>query len=194
MRMTIGITAVVFVWVLSACGELQALSLENAATVVQVNSCEDCEGVEQQNLAFIFQEISTNNVFTYIPDLVKSNKAFMKKMAHEDTDLVDRLMKLKKSQTFRMWCFSVSEDGELQALSLENMAAVVQNNACEDCEGVEQQNLAFIFQEISTNDVFMYTKDQMKANRTFMKKLRIWQGSFRKIGVSSVKMSISKTF
>jgi hypothetical protein len=171
MRMTIGITAVVCVCVLSVCGELQALSLENTATVVQINSCEDCEGVDQQNLAFIFQEISTNNIFTYIPDLIESNKAFMKKMATKDTDLAERLMELKKSQKFLMWCFSVSEDGELQALSLENTATVVQNNSCEDCEGGDQQNLAFIFQEISTKDVFMYTKGHMTSNEAFMQKI-----------------------
>jgi hypothetical protein len=171
MRMTIGMTAVVFVCVLSVCGELQALSLENLAAVVQINSCRDCEGVEQQNLAFIFQEISTHNVFTYIPDLIKSNKAFMQKMANKDTDLVERLMNLNTAQTFLMWCFSVSEDGELQALSLKNLAAVVQNNSCQDCEGVEQQNLTFIFQEISTHEVFMYTSDRMKLNKAFMKKM-----------------------
>jgi hypothetical protein len=171
MRMTIGITAFVFVCVLSVCGELQAVSLENVATVVQINSCEGCEEVDQQNLAFIFQEISTDNVFTYIPDLIKSNKAFMQKMANKDTDLVERLMNLKKSQKFLMWCFSISEDGELQALSLENAATVVQINSCEGCEGVDQQNLAFIFQEISTNDVFMYIKDRIKSNKVFMKKI-----------------------
>jgi hypothetical protein len=171
MRMRIGLTAFVFVCVLSVCGELQALSLENMAAVVQINSCQDCEGVEQQNLAFIFQEISTHNVFTYIPDLIKSNKAFMQKMANKDTDLVERLMNLNKAQEFLMWCFSVSQDGELQALSLENMAAVVQINSCQDCEGVEQQSLAFIFQEISTHDVFMYTPDRMKPNKAFMQKI-----------------------
>jgi hypothetical protein len=171
MRMTIGITAFVFVCVLSVCGELQALSLENMATVVQINSCQDCEGVEQQNLAFIFQEISTNNIFTYIPDLIKSNKALMQKMANKDTDLIERLMNLKKSQKFLMWCFSISEDGELQALSLENVATVVQDNSCKDCEGVEQKNLAFIFQEINTNYVFMHTKTHMKSNKAFMKKI-----------------------
>jgi hypothetical protein len=171
MRMIIGITALVFVCVCSVSGDLQALSLENMATVVQVNSCQDCEGVEQQNLAFIFQEISTNNVFTYIPDLIKSNKAFMKKMANKDTDLVERLMNLKKSQKFLMWCFSVSEDGDLQALSLENMATVVQVNSCQDCEGVEQQNLAFIFQEISTNNVFTYIPDRITTNKAFMKNI-----------------------
>ena len=171
MRMIIGITAFVFVCVLSVSGDLQALSLENMATVVQINSCQDCEGVEQQNLAFIFQEISTNNVFTYIPDLLKSNKAFMQKMANEDTDLIERLMNLKKSQEFLMWCFSVSEDGDLQALSLENMATVVQINSCQDCEGVEQQNLAFIFQEISTNNVFTYIPNLLKSNKAFMQKI-----------------------
>jgi hypothetical protein len=171
MRMTIGVTAFLFVCVLSVCGELQALSLENVATVVQINSCQDCEGVEQQNLAFIFQEISTNNVLTYIPDLIKSNKAFMQKMANKDTDLVEQLMNINKSQEFLMWCFSVSEDGELQALSLENMATVVQVNSCQDCEGVEQQNLAFIFQEISTNNVFMHIANRMKSDKVFMKKI-----------------------
>jgi uncharacterized membrane protein len=171
MRMIIGITALVLVYVFSVSGDLQALSLENMATVVQVNSCQDCEGVEQQNLAFIFQEISTNNVFTYIPDLIKSNKVFMKKMANKDIDLVERLMNLKKSQKFLMWCFSVSEDGDLQALSPENMATVVQVNSCQDCEGVEQQNLAFIFQEISTHNVFTYIPDLIKSNKVFMKKI-----------------------
>ena len=79
MRMRIGMAALVFVCVVSVSGELQALSLENMATVVQVNACQDCAGVEQQNLAFIFQDISTNNVFMYAPDLMASNPEFMKK-------------------------------------------------------------------------------------------------------------------
>jgi hypothetical protein len=95
----------------------------------------------------------------------------MQKMANKDTDLVERLMNLKKSQEFLMWCFSVSEDGELQALSLENMATVVQVNSCQDCEGVEQQNLAFIFQEISTNDVFMYIPDLIKSKQDVYEKI-----------------------
>jgi hypothetical protein len=82
MRMTIGMTAFGFACALSVCGELQALSLENMATVVQVNSCQDCGGVEQQTLAFIFQEISTHDVFMYTPDHMKSNKAFMQKIAN----------------------------------------------------------------------------------------------------------------
>ena len=82
MRMIIGITVFVFVCVLSVSGDLQALSLENMATIVQINSCQDCKGVEQQNLAFIFQKISTNNIFMYITDLLKSNKTFMQKMAN----------------------------------------------------------------------------------------------------------------
>jgi hypothetical protein len=140
------------------------------ATVVQVNACQDCAGVEQQNLAFIFQDISTNNVFMYAPDLMASNPEFMKKTVNEGADIAERLMNLNKSQTFLMWIFSVSEDGELQALSLENMATVVQVNACQDCAGVEQQNLAFIFQDISTNNVSMYVPDLMASNPEFMKK------------------------
>jgi hypothetical protein len=171
MRMIIGITAFVFVCILSVIGDLQALSLENTAAIVQINSCQDCEGVDQQNLAFIFQEISTDNIFMYIPDLLKSNTAFMQKMANEYTDLVKWLMNIEKSQEFLMWCFSVAEDGDLQALSLENTAAIVQINSCQDCEGVDQQNLAFIFQEISTDNIFMYIPDLLKSNTAFMQKI-----------------------
>jgi hypothetical protein len=171
MRMIIGITALVFVCVFSVSGDVQALSLENMATVVQVNSCQDCKGVEQQNLAFIFQDISTNDVYTYLPDLVKSNTGLMKKMAKKDADIVELLMHLKKSQKFLMWSFAVAEDGDVQALSLENMATVVQVNSCQDCKGVEQQNLAFIFQDISTNDVFTHIPDVMKSNTGLMAKM-----------------------
>jgi hypothetical protein len=171
MRMRIGVRASVLVCVLSVSVDLQALSLENMATVVQINSCEDCEGVEQQNLAFIFQEISTDAVYTYIPDLIKSNESFMKKISNKDTDIANLLTTLDKAQTFLMWCFSVSEDGGFQALSLENMATIVQNNSCENCEWVEQQNLVLIFQEISTNNVFMYVNDLVKSNNKLMKKI-----------------------
>jgi hypothetical protein len=171
MQMIIGIMALVLMCIFSISGDLQALSLENMATVVQINSCQDCEGVEQQNLAFIFQEISSNNVFMYTPDLMTSNEAFMTKIANIDTDIAELLVNLNNSQTFLMWGFSVSEDGDLQALSLENMATVVQINSCQDCEGVEQQNLAFIFQEISSNNVFMYTPDLMTSNEAFMTKI-----------------------
>jgi hypothetical protein len=171
MRMIIGITALVFVCVFSVSGDVQALSPENMAAVVQVNSCQDCEGVEQQNLAFLFQDISTNDLFMYIPDLMKSNQALVKKMVNKDTDIAELLMNLKKSQIFLMWSFAVAEDGDVQALSPENMAAVVQVNSCQDCEGVEQQNLAFLFQDISTNDLFMYIPDLMKSNQALVKKM-----------------------
>jgi hypothetical protein len=160
-----------FMDVLGASGDLQTLLLENIATVVQINSCQDCEGVTQQNLAFIFQSISTNNIYTYIPDLIKSNKKFMENIPNKGSNLAELLMNLNKSQKFLMWCFSVSENGDLQALSLENIATVVQNNSCQDCEGVTQQNLAFIFQNISTNDVFMYTSDLIKYNQEFIEKI-----------------------
>ena len=67
MRMIIGITALVLVWVFSMSGDLQALLLENMATVVQINTCQNCAEVEQQNLAFILQDINTNNVFYIHP-------------------------------------------------------------------------------------------------------------------------------
>jgi hypothetical protein len=169
--MIIGITALVFVCVFSVSGDLQALSLEDMATVVQINSCQDCEGVEQQNLAFIFQDISTNNVFTYIPDLITSNEVFMKKISNKDSDIAELLMSLDKPQIFLMWIFYVFEDGDLQALSLEDMATVVQINSCQDCEGVEQQNLAFIFQDIGANNVFMYIPNLITSNKAFMKNI-----------------------
>ena len=72
-----------------------------------------------------------------------------------------------------MSIFSVSGDGKVQAFSLENIAAVVQINACQDCEEVEQQNLAFIFQDISSNNVFMYTPTLTTPDETFLNKIAI---------------------
>ena len=82
MRMIMGITALVLVGVFSMSGDVWALSLENIAAVVQINACQDCEEVEQQNLAFIFQDISSNNVFMYIPALTTPDKTFMNKIAN----------------------------------------------------------------------------------------------------------------
>ena len=155
MRMIMGITALVLVWVFSMAGDVWAFSLENIAAVVQINACQDCEEVEQQNLAFIFQDISSNNVFMYTPALTTPDETFLNKMAHGDINTTELLMNLHKSKMFLMSIFSVSGDGKVQAFSLENIAAVVQINACQDCEEVEQQNLAFIFQDISSNNVFI---------------------------------------
>ena len=94
MRMRIGITALVLVWVFSMSGDLQALSLENMATVVQINSCQNCAGVEQQNLAFILQDINTNNVFIFTPNLTASNEVLMNKIANKDIDIDELLMNL----------------------------------------------------------------------------------------------------
>ena len=182
MRMIIGITALVLVWVFSMSGDLQALSLENMATVVQINSCQNCAGVEQQNLAFILQDINTNNVFIFTPNLTASNEVLMNKIANKDIDIDELLMNLDKSQMFLMWLFSVSADGDLQALSLENMATVVQINSCQNCAGVEQQNLAFILQDINTNNVFIFTPNLTASNEVLMNKIinmaNVIQGNF----------------
>src|SRR4030095_5454866 len=86
-------------------------------------------------------------------------------------DIDDLLMNLNKSQMFLMWLFSVSADGDLQALSLENMATVVQINSCQNCAGVEQQNLAFILQDINTNNVFIFTPNLTASNAVLMNKI-----------------------
>jgi uncharacterized membrane protein len=182
MRMIMGITALVLVWVFSMAGDVWAFSLENIAAVVQINACQDCKEVEQQNLAFIFQDISSNNVFMYTPALTTPDETFLNKMAHGDINTTELLMNLHKSKMFLMSIFSVSGDGKVQALSLENIAAVVQINACQDCEEVEQQNLAFIFQDISSNNVFMYTPTLTTPDETFLNKIAniasIVQGNF----------------
>ena len=171
MRMIMGITALVLVWVFSTSGDVWALSLENIAAVVQINACQGCEEVEQQNLAFISQDISSTNVFMYIPALTTPDETFLNKMAKEDINTTELLMNLNKSKMFLMSLFSVSGDGNVQALPLENIAAVIQINACQDCEEVEQQNLAFIFQDISTNNVFMYTPALTTPDETFLNKI-----------------------
>jgi uncharacterized membrane protein len=171
MRMIMGITALVLVWVFSMAGDVWAFSLENIAAVVQINACLDCEEVEQQNLAFIFQDINTNNVFMYMPALTTPGKTFLNKMAKGDINTTELSMNLHKSKMFLMSLFSVSGDGNVQALPLENIAAVVQINACQDCTEVEQQNLAFIFQDISTNNVFMYMPALTAPDETFLNKM-----------------------
>ena len=171
MRMIMGITALVLVWVFSMAGDLWALSLENTATIVQINFCQDCAEVEQQNLAFISQDISSNNVFMYIPALTTPDKTFMNKIANGDTNITELLMNLDKSKIFLMSIFSVSGDGNVQALPLENIATIVQINFCQDCAEVEQQNLAFVFQDISSNNVFMYIPALTTPDETFMNKI-----------------------
>ena len=69
-------------WVFSMAGDGWALSLENIAAVVQMNACQDCTEVEQQNLTFIFQDISTNNVFMYMPALTAPDETFLNKIAN----------------------------------------------------------------------------------------------------------------
>jgi hypothetical protein len=174
MRMIIGITAFVFVCVLSVSGDLQALSLENMATVVQINSCQDCEGVEQQNLAFIFQEISTNNIFTYIPDLLKSNKAFMQKITNIANIVQENIC---------TECASVNEQNlvaifqeididnflvnsnmyqkylDISRNEISNITNISQINECVICQNVDQLNSVFILQHIGSEDLFTPTSE-----------------------------------
>ena len=174
MRMIIGITALVFVCVFSVSGDLQALSLENVATVVQINSCQDCEGVEQQNLAFIFQEISTNNVFMYIPDLITSNEGFIKKVAN-----VARIIQQNiciqcagvKQQEFVTVFQEIDTDNLLVNAdmyqkyldifqdAISNITNITQVNECVICQNVDQLNSVFILQHIGSEDRFTPTSE-----------------------------------
>jgi hypothetical protein len=127
--------------------------------------------VEQQNLVVLSQDISTKNVFMYIPVLTTPDETFLRQMANGDINTTELSMNLHKSKMFLMSLFSVSGDGDVQALPLENIATVVQINACQGCTEVEQQNLAFIFQDISTNNAFMYIPALTTPDETFLNKI-----------------------
>jgi hypothetical protein len=160
--------------VFSVSGNLQALSLENMATVVQVNSCQDCEGVVQQNLAFIFQEISTNDIFMYVPDSMKSNKAFMTKMANianiiQGNICIDCAKVRQQSfvtifQEIDFDSFSVNPHGYQEYLNIHqneisNLLNIAQINECVICQNVDQINSVFILQIIGSEDLFIPTSD-----------------------------------
>jgi hypothetical protein len=182
MRMTIGITAFVFVCVLSVCGDLQALSLENMATVVQINSCHGCEVVGQQNLAFIFQEISTNYVFTYIPDRITSNEEFIKKVAN-----VARIIQQNiciqcagvKQQEFVTVFQEIDTDNllvnadmyqkylDISQDAVSNITNIAQVNECVICQNVDQINSVFILQTIGSEDLFIQTPEFIAQTSLF---------------------------
>jgi hypothetical protein len=182
MRMIMGIMALVVAGVGSTSRDLWALSFENVATVVQVNFCQDCEGVQQQNLAVISQGISSNNLFMYIPALTTTDMIPMNTITNINSDRAALLRQLHTSQIFLLSIFSVSEDGNLQPLSFENVATVVQVNFCQDCEGGQQQNLAVISQGISSNNLFMYipalTTTDMTSMNTIANTARTIQQNF----------------
>ena len=169
MRMRIEMAALVFVCVVSVSGELQALSLENMATVVQVNACQDCAGVEQQNLAFIFQDISTNNVFMYAPDLMASNPEFMKKTANVASTIqeniciectrVNQQNLVAIFQEIDVDNFWLDSDAyqkylDISQNDISNITDVSQINQCVICQNVDQTNLVFILQNIGPEDLF----------------------------------------
>jgi hypothetical protein len=174
MRMVIGLMALVLVCVFSVSGELQALSLENMATSVQINSCQDCEGVEQQNLAFIFQEISTNNVFTYIPDLITSNEAFMKKISNiasiiqensciectsvNQQNLVTIFQEID-IDNFLVNSNVYQEYLDISLNEINNIINISQINDCVICQNVDQINSVFILQHIGSEDRFTPTSE-----------------------------------
>jgi hypothetical protein len=182
MRMIIGITALVFVCVFSMSRDLQALSLENMATVVQINSCQDCEGVGQQNLAFIFQEISTNNIFMYIPDLITSNEGFIKKVAN-----VARIIQQNiciqcagvKQQEFVTVFQEIDTDNllvnadmyqkylDISQDAISNITNIAQVNECVICQNVDQINSVFILQTIGSEDLFIPTPEFIAQNSLF---------------------------
>jgi len=195
MRMIIGITALVLVWVFSMSGDLQALSLANVATVVQINSCQDCAEVEQQNLAFIFQDISSTNVFMYIPDLPTSNEVFMNTIANiasitqenfciecvgvdqqniviviQEIDIDDFLM---NSSTYQ-----ISLDFPQNEIS--NITDISQINECVICQNVDQINLLFILQNIGSEDLFTSTSEGITQGSLFLDLVNIAMIIFRR--------------
>jgi hypothetical protein len=155
------------------------------ATVVQLNSCQDCEGVEQQNLAFIFQEISTNDVFMYIEDRMKFNKMFMKKIVNiaraiqENVCIecasVDQQNLVKIFQEIDIDNFLVNLNIYQKYLhisqnEIDNITNISQINECVICQDVDQINSVFILQHIGSEDRFTPTS-QFRAQDALLSDL-----------------------
>jgi hypothetical protein len=182
MRMIIGKIFLMWSFSVPNDGDLQALSLENMATVVQINSCQDCEGVGQQNLAFVFQEISTNNVFMYTPDLITSNEGFIKKVAN-----VARVIQQNiciqcaevKQQEFVTVFQEIDTDNllvnadmyqkylDISQDAISNITNIAQINECVICQNVDQINSVFILQTIGSEDLFIPTPEFIAQNSLF---------------------------
>jgi hypothetical protein len=144
------------------------------ATVVQVNSCQDCEGVEQKNLAFIFQEISTNDVFMYTTNRMKSNKMFMKKITNiasiiqENSCIectsVDQQNLVTIFQEIDIDNLLVNSDVyqkylDISRNEINNITNISQINECVICQNVNQLNSVFILQHIGSEDRFTPTSE-----------------------------------
>ena len=71
----------------------------------------------------------------YIPAPTTADMIPMNTITNTNGDRAALLRQLHTSQIFLLSIFSVSEDGNLQPLSFENVATVVQVNFCQDCEG-----------------------------------------------------------
>jgi hypothetical protein len=183
MQMIIGIMALVLMCIFSISGDLQALSLENMATVVQINSCQDCEGVEQQNLAFIFQEISSNNVFMYTPDLMTSNEAFMTKIANIasiiQANICIECARVKQQEFVTIFQeididnFLVNSNMyqkylDISQNEISSITNIFQINECVICQNVDQVNSVFILQTIGSEDLFIPTLESIAQDSLFI--------------------------
>jgi hypothetical protein len=202
MRMIIGIAALVFVCVFSVSGDLQALSLEDMATVVQINSCQDCEGVEQQNLAFIFQDISANNVFMYIPNLITSKEAFMKNIVNIasviqgniciDCARVNQQNIVTIFQEIDIDNFLVNHNIYEEYLSISqteisNITDISQINECVVCQNVDQINSVFILQNIGSEDLFTSTSGSIAHDPLFSDLVNIARVIYSRTSESDVQ-------
>jgi hypothetical protein len=202
MRMIIGITALVSVGVFSVSGDLQALSLEDMATVVQINSCQDCEGVEQQNLAFIFQDISANNVFMYIPDLIASNEVFMKKVSNI-ASIIQRNVCVECARVNQQNLVTIFQEIDIDNLlvnpniyqeyldisqtEISNITDVSQINECVVCQNVDQINSVFILQNIGSEDLFTSTSGFIAQDPLFSDLVNIAMIIYRRTSASDVQ-------
>jgi hypothetical protein len=171
------------------------------ATVVQINSCQDCEEVEQQNLAFIFQDISSNNVFIYIPDLTTSNETFMNKIANIASII---------QENFCIECAGVNQqnlvtviqeidiDSFLENLNvyqislnfpqneISNITDISQINECVICKNVDQINLVFILQNIGSEDLFISTSEGIAQGSLFIDLVNLAMIIYRRTSESDV--------
>jgi hypothetical protein len=195
MRMIMGITALVLVWVFSMSGDLWALSLENIAAVVQMNSCQDCEEVEQQNLAFIFQDISSNNAFMYIPALTTSDETFMNKIANIASVVQENFCiecRGVEQQNIVLVIQEIGIDDPLMSSNVSrkllgihqnevsNITDVTQTNECIICENIDQTNLLFILQNIGPEDLFISTPAGIIQGSLFIDLVNIAMNIFRR--------------
>lgn len=140
----------------------QAAPLVNVGTVFQGNLCFECESLEQANLSVITQNIKLgshrgipNNSFLIIDALL--NIAFVDQNNFcENCQNVDQINSSAVIQNIDLPQVSMTNHGspvrELPHDLVSNIADVVQDNICEQCQFIEQVNSEAVTQNITLLD------------------------------------------